>query len=150
MTYTEFLTNSPLLVVVALFCVGVVTYSAYIHFSKKRQGLAALVGLCAILVTVLYTTSFKYARISRTTETIVVMPNYNNLRLGEDGQLSFCINGYARTWESTSGGIMSTKAKIYFGRPMKCLSVEQSIEFLRKNGATEKELQAMRNAYDEE
>jgi len=75
------------------------------------------------------------------------MPNKNNLRIAEDGSLSFCINGLARTWDDTQDGIISTGKKYINGQRMRCLTLNQSIELLRVNGATDEQIEAVRNVY---
>jgi hypothetical protein len=76
-----------------------------------------------------------------------MMPNKQNLRLGEDGNLSFCLNGMARTWEETTNGILSTKPRYFLGKPMRCLSVAEGLQLLRENGATQEQIDTMQNAY---
>lgn len=145
-TFIQFLTQYPLLALAVVCTVIVIIVAAYRSFMKNENGLAALLGVSVVVVLVLYTEAYSFANKSAS-ETVVVMPNKQNLRLGEDGKLSFCINGMARNWMKTEEGVISTTARTYQGRPMRCMSVKESIVWLKNKGATNDELIQFKNAY---
>jgi len=147
MTLLHFIATHPILTLATLSGSAIVIYSAFLFFNDKKTGISTLLSLTVLIMFYLFSQAYSGALRESKTNTIVVMPNKQNLRLGEDGRLSFCVNGMARKWERTTGGIVSTSPRYYLNRPMKCLSVEQGIELLRKNGATEEQLNAMREAY---
>jgi len=147
MSLLHFIASNPVLTLATLSGCGIVIYSAFLFFNDKKTGISTLLSLTVLIMFYLFSQAYLGALRESKTKTVVVMPNKQNLRLGEDGNLSFCINGMARNWEKTHEGVISTSQRYYLNRPMKCLSVEQGITFLRKNGASEEQLNAMREAY---
>lgn len=147
MSLLNFVTSNPILTLATVAASGIVVYAAYLLFNDKKSGVSVLLSLTVLVMFYLFSQAYEGLLKESQVKTVVVMPNKQNLRLGEDGQLSFCIGGMARNWEKTTNGIISTSAKSYLGKPMKCLSVEDGIELLRKSGASEEQLNAMRNAY---
>lgn len=150
MTLLEFVATHPILTLATLSGSGIVIYAAYQLFNDKKTGVSTLLSLTVLIMFYLFSQAYEGMLKESKTKTVVVMPNKQNLRLGEDGQLSFCIGGMARNWEKTENGIVSSSPRYYLGRPMKCLSVDEGIELLRKSGATEEQLRAMKNAYTEQ
>lgn len=144
----SFIAEQPLLALVLVLMLVVLGYVSHYFFSKGKSGISVLVMLAMLGAIYMYSGAYAGALREGTVKTVVVMPNKQNLRLGEDGNLAFCIDGFARNWEQTRDGIISTSPRSYKGRPMRCLSVEEGIEFLRQNGASDEELQSMRSAYD--
>jgi len=107
---------------------------------NKLISIAILTNMLLVYILLQYT-------LSTSLTTTIIMPGKNNLRLAEDGKLSFCLNDKARTWIKTQNGIISTKKKYIDGRRMKCLSLEQSLELLARNGATQEQLNAIQEIY---
>lgn len=131
---------------IALFLIVFLIFLTVALFKLKKELLAIGCGVCILAVLLLTTMSANFW-FDRPSSTIVVMPDKQNLRLAEDGQLSFCVNGFARTWKGTKEGIVSTEAKLFNNRPMRCYSVEESVEYLRNAGASDSELERFRNVY---
>lgn len=131
----------------SLFVIATLVFFSVSSLKKKEQftGLTLAALVVAVLSMITLSASHWF---DRPFKTVVVMPNKKNLRLGEDGELSFCVNGYARTWEGTENGIVATSVRMKDGKPVKCLTVEEGIEFLRTAGASEEELEKMRKAYE--
>jgi len=147
MTLLDFSVSNPVITLAAIAASVMIIYTSYTLFNQNLTGQSTLLGVTALLVVYLFTQAYEGILREARTNTIVVMPNKQNLRLGEDGNLSFCINGMARNWQKTKNGIISTKTRYYLGRPMRCLTVEEGINFLEENGATLEQLNSMRKAY---
>jgi hypothetical protein len=147
MTLYTFMTNQPLTVASAIAAIGLTIYGALTLYDRQRPGASVLMLLSVGVVFFLFISLFRESQRLTQTQTIVVMPNRQNIRLGEDLQPSFCLEGMARNFENTNDGIISTTQKMYLGKPMRCLSVEGGIALLRQSGANEKQLEAMRLAY---
>jgi hypothetical protein len=131
---------------ITVFIICLLITLTILLFKSKKEILAIGCGVCVLAVLLLTTLSANFW-FDRPSSTIVVMPDKQNLRLAEDGQLSFCVNGFARTWKGTKEGVVSTEAKIFNNRPMRCYSVDESVEYLRKAGASDSELERFRAVY---
>lgn len=147
MTLFEFVAKNPVFTVAVIAGTGTIFYASFLFFKKNLSGISTLLSLSSIVFFYSYSQAYNGALRQSKTETIVVMPNKQNLRLGEDGNLSFCLNGMARNWQKTTEGIISSSPRYYLGRPMRCLSVEEGIKLLVANGASKEEVAAVREAY---
>ncbi|WP_020211108.1 hypothetical protein [Gilvimarinus chinensis] len=148
MSLIEFAADKPLVPLVAVLSVGVIIYCAWLFYSSRKTGPAGLLSLCVLAMFFMFFESYKGALREGSTRTVVVMPDKQNLRLGEDGKLAFCIDGIARNWEKTHNGIVSTSIRTYMGEPMRCLTIEQSVQYLRANGASDEQIATFRRAYE--
>lgn len=147
MTFSKFLAMHPVLSLFTVCSLVIIGYAAYTFFMSNKNGMAALLGITILIVTQLYVESYNFAS-GFNNDTVVMMPDKKNLRLGEDGKLSFCVDGKARNWVKTQDGIMTTTQKTFKGRQMKCLSMKESLVFLKRNGASNEELSAFINVYN--
>jgi hypothetical protein len=147
MTVVTFISNHPLTVASTMAAIGLIIFGSLTLYKRGSPGASVALLLCVGVLFFLFISVFKESQRRLQTDTIVVMPNKQNIRLGEDLQPSFCLNGMARDFQNTQDGIISTTQKMYFGKPMHCLSVEEGIALLRQSGANEKQLEAMRSAY---
>ncbi len=147
MTLIDYIVNHPATSLLVILSIGIILLSSNTLHKSNKSGLAILLLFSVGVISYQFVGNFKESLRLSKIQTIVVMPNEQNIRLGEDGQPSFCLDGMARTWKGTSDGIISTQQRMYLGKPMRCLSVEEGIGFLRKNGATEQQLSDMRDLY---
>ena len=150
MSLIDFIAVEPALTMASLIGIVIVFYSLYLHYSSNKYELSGLLAIAILINVYLFGSVYSAeSKANSNANTIVVMPDKKNLRLAEDGNLSFCLNGMARTWEKTENGIISTTEKRHLGKPMRCLSIKESIDFLAKNGATKEELTAFVKAYSD-
>ena len=147
MSLIEFMAQHAVVTLFTVLSCSMIVYCAYCLFNDNRPGVSVLLSCSMLTMIYLFSQSYVGALNGLKTNTLVVMPNKQNLRLGQDGKLSFCINGMARDWEKTEDGVISSQARFYRGKPMKCLSVEDSIVYLGANGASETDLDSMRAVY---
>jgi len=148
MTLFEYMISHPVTTFSTLAAIGIIGYGSITLYNKKQTGASVLLLISIGVMFFLFTSVYKESLRLSKTQTIVVMPNKQNIRLGEDLQPSFCLDGMARNWQRTKNGIISTTQRMHLGRPMRCLSVEEGINLLRQKGASEEQLEAMRKAYE--
>jgi len=143
-----FIKSEPITAISTASACAIVLYCSYLFSQKEQLGASILLAAVSIVLIVLFSHAYRGSLKEGTVKTVVVMPNNKSLRLSEDGKISLCLKGLAREWVSNENGIVSTKAKYYLGRPMKCLSIEQGFKWLEHNGATQEQLDAMRKVYE--
>lgn len=143
----EYLQYHRSIFVIGIVVIGILVYLTIFLLKRRQERHAVAAFSCVLGILLIIALSARFW-VDRPTSTIVVMPDKQNLRLAEDGQLSFCIDGIARTWKGTSEGIISSEVKLFENRPMRCLSIEEGVEFLRQAGASDDELKMFRDVYN--